>query len=403
MSRPLPKPFSQPEKSITGLDVVGNTQSPRIRIETESIGPEAIMYSVTGPIPLGRLAISQLLSAPLGEMTDDWRSVEKGLRNISYPSNTINKLSRLPADRKRLKSLRPAAKELADILRGNQRYATTTVNLPVFTDAQAAEYTQQALVHRQPSDVKALLERYEDDSVTRLHLDLLANTSERDNWLPELSEVDQIEIRNRAMLGTVAGLAYVEAMHGVFDSTFWALREEPVLQNGQLAGGGADATVLVRKQDIPQHLQNRLSEVRVALGPVLRDPDRTIEKIADVARRKVTFFSRKHGIVAQPRISWINDGAMRRFAFPLSQNERLVLHDTIARSSSLVGAALAASRFGSAYGIDYERELRRMVGKRTKYDAPLAKAGLLALVLHTSENDLLSDPYFAAIEQRAVQ
>ncbi len=402
MTRYVPKPFSHPEESITGLSVIANPNNPRVRIESERLETGSTIYSVTSPIPLGRAAIAQLLCFPLGE-APDWKHAMRGLRDISYPSRSIAKLHQSPTSRRRLGALRPASKELALILERNQDYEERAVKIPVFSDGQAIEYTEAQLSKKNPVDVMKLLTRVDESSDTYRRLELLSATSPDETMLPIIDEETQYEIQNRAMLDEVSGLARVDAVHGLLDEIFTGLREEPTLDGVRILGGGFDSSVLVRTEDIPEYLRGRnTNNVRVMLGSELRDADRK----TGLARRRVTFLSRRDGaFVAQPRISWTKDadGVTRRFIFPTSQNERSLLHPIIARSSSLLGAALVANRFGSAYDIDYNDELERLTRQQSKYAAPLARAGLLALVLHAKQERILGDSYFTAMEERAVQ
>lgn len=393
----LPPPFNQPEQSITGLRVLSDGDNPGVRIESRELAGGETFFSVTGPLELGRRAIAQQMSLSIAESAGNWREVRKGLASIGYPARRIAKLHRALPDLQRLNALRPASRELAGIIKDNQPTAEYSMKIPVFDFYEAMSYVRNQLSQVDPKWLEQLLTRYEGNTTYAQHLHWLAGDQNQPEYLAiaGLSQEDQNEIRVRAMLGEATGLARVDVLYSLFDEVFEGHLEEPVFNSdGQLRGGGFDQSVFIRKQDIPAQLRDKNSYWRVSIGRRLRDADRP----SGLPRHEVSFVTRQQEVVALRRAAWINDAGVRRFVFPVGRAEQSFNRPSRAIGSSVLGAARMAEVFGPSRGIDYAGELDRLVGPRR-----FGRAGLLALVLHAHQDEILSHPYFRAIETRAVK
>lgn len=395
MDRPLP-PFNQPEQKITGIQVLADDENPGVRLESRRLVNHEIFFSVTGPLELGRQAIAQQLSRPLAEPTDNWRMVKKGLASIGYPSRRVARLHRSLPARQRLEGLRPSSQELARIIKENQPTIEYHAKIPVFNFYEAMAYAQAELPKVDPGWLSKLLTGYDGDTIYGERIRLLAGDPDRreDLAIAGLSLEEQREIRIKAMLGEASGLARVDALYSLFDEVFEGHLEEPVFDEDGRLHGGFDHSVFVRKQDIPAAVRDTNNYLRVAIGPRLRDDDRR----SGLPRHEVSFITRRNEVVALRRVTWINHDGERRFVFPTGQPEQSFTRPSRAIGNSVLGAARIAELFGEMYGVDYGKELDRLVSRRR-----FGHAGLLGLVLHSQQDKIFSNPYFEAIEAEAVK
>jgi len=439
------RPFSLSEKEITGQYVLGSPEIPRVRVASEKIGAQSVRFSVTSAREVGRDFISGAMTFPLHEI-DAWTRVEKGLREIAYPSRAIKKLHASEKDRALVRGLKSASVELADILRGTKdtdelseflnvwrkKRSEADVNdpvgslieamrnfdrntelptaneeysakIPVFSEGEAIRYAEEELLKSSPDTVARLLSGH-SDSETLPILQLFSGPSSGSDVVPGLDELDKSLIQN-AVLRDVERRGWLEIVHRLLEKQFVAVREEAIYEEGVASGGGFDKTVYVLHEDMPKHLRDADSDIRIRVGQTLRDPRRG----TDLVRHRVKFIRRKQITVAHPRVVWVNDKGVRHFEFPSSPSEPSPFRPVIAKPNSLIGAAIFANIVGmndvemNDAGIDYGKELDKIIGRRSEYSAPLARAGMLGLVLHTRQEELLSYPYFEMMEEHALQ
>lgn len=441
MNHPAPKPFNASEAEIAGHHVLASPEIPYVRIEAVKIGERATRFSVTSSREVGRDFISRVMTYPLQEI-DDWKSVESGLRDVAYPTRTIKKLHQSTVARSRLSGLRSASVELADILKATKNtnelyeflkawrnqsstyssnfsallkvlgsneedrdFEVPTVNeeypanIPVFTNGEAIQFVENSLLASTPGIVAELARGHTDNPTTIRALDMLSNSDSQADMIPGLSEEEKGEIIN-TLIRDVDRRNWVEVIHELLDYQFVAVREEASFDGQTSKGGGYDGTVYVRYHDLPEHLHKYGGDIRILVGPRLRDTERD----TNLPRHRVKFIRRKHITVAHPQVAWVNNQGKRHFIYPPNPNERSFLRPIIARPNSLVGAAIFANIVGiTQIEIDYNRELNKLLGHRSKFAAPLARAGMLGLVLHAQQEELLSYPYFEMMEERALQ
>ncbi len=430
-------PFRHPEQSITSFMLMGSDATPKVRIEHGACDG-GHRFSVTGAAQIGRISIASIMSRPLGE-NPDWAQVEKGLRTAVYPSRTVKKLHGTMPGKARLARLRAASDELAEIVRGtinispsddplaelrrrlldgslDQRqyiqlymehltmqedaepfsvYTEQPITAPVFDESAAVAYAEQLLAELNPRLVLEHLAKYTDEATTK-KLEMLV--PRQPSTIPGLSDVDQAAIQ-AAVMRRVDGKAYIDVVHELMDRVLIGIPDEATYDEQGMTGGGYDAEYYIRRSDIPSQFADN-QDVRIVIERELRDHDPQ----TGLPQHQLKIIVRKNALVAHPRIVWTNQGGTRSLEFPTSLAERTVRHSTVVRPSSLLGAAIAANHIGmDELKVDYGKELRKLVGSRSRHSAPLARAGMLGFVLHTESERLLAHPYFARIERYALE
>lgn len=398
--------FRISEQKVAGRSFISSDEVPGIRIGFTEPEEGVREYSVTGFVPLERQAIGDLLQSPIGGESYSWEDVRDGLRAISYPSRKITLMSRSAIHARQLGEVKAVSRELADIMSNNQDYTVKTGNMPVFNYSEAQQYAADIL-YSQTSERKLLLmlKSVGLDSVqAKRYQSIISSATQTPEGIKQLELItgmdlsDQTSAQVEALLGDVDTRYVTELIHRLQYDLFIGFPEQSRLIDGKLVGGSHDLTVLLRESDIPVALPVDFTNVSVdaprvgvKIGSVLRDTDRK----TGLKRRRVTFYTQADRQVALARVAWQTRGDERTFAFPVSPFEHHA--NEIARPSSLLGAALMAQTIGHEAGIDYEKALR----KRMRYlSTRIGRAGLWPLVATHHQEEILSHPYFEAIEKQ---
>lgn len=432
-----PPPFSQSEEKVTGRLLLADNEAPRVRIECQEIDG-GHRFSVTSAVQLGRTSIAHIMAQPLDEVPD-WKSVEKGLRGAVYPSRTVKNLDRSAEGTHRLRRLRAASDELAEILRGtvamspnedpqqvlrrelssgkisqrefydryleylkSQRsaepfsvYDELQVKAPVFDEGSAITYAEQMLFRLNPQYVLGSLAKYSDPQTIK-RLEQL--TQSQFSQLSGLSKADQAAIEI-GLMRYLDGKSYIDVVHDLMDSLLVGYRNEATYDELGVSGGGRDPEYYVRRTDVPGHLK-ATHDVRLLIERELREHDPE----TGLPAHQLKFVVRKNALVAHPRVVWTNRGGVRAFELPTSRPEPTIGRAITRKPSSLLGMAIVANQVGmEELDIDYKKELARIITDRSRYNAPLARAGMLGLVLHAGTDRVLQYPYFASIERDALK
>jgi len=400
--------LSTPEHTLTGVSLVGSDENDRIRITSTRIDKETTRYEVAGVLKVGRSAISAIMATPLHYPTTNWEAVRDGLRDVATPSRRVNAVQRNAEKRAHLKNVGPAARELAAILTNNQSTRTQSANIPIYTATESLEYTNDEILRRTSAGKLVMLLKSVGigDATARQLSEFAYFSSHADEAAKEiealtgLSDEDIRQAENRAMLSQVDTRVWAELAYRLQERMFIGFTQQAMFRDNKMHFGDDDKSVFILESDVPDNIAASKLGVSVELVRKMRDPDRKTGR----DRYQVDFLTNAAKVVAQPTIVWEKQGHRRRFVYPVSEHKTQA-DGTVARNSSLLGAALAANYGRLKYGISYSETLNnRLYPRKDKpYFSGLGNttmngAGFLPLVINHQEATLLKDDYFTSIE-----
>jgi hypothetical protein len=428
------------EVSLSDQRVLSNEHEPRIVVRREKqLDDGTIFYSAQGQVRLERDAIRDIMIGAMHSQSGrynyetrtydeyTWRDIQTGLRDISYPSKRVQKIARVAHLADALSEVKDASGELAHILEHNQPYRALTTTIPALTYGEAHEYSVHSLELLGTQHLALMMKGIGVDQKDGQLIDdmLTGQTLQSEEIVRDLIELsgmdgDLIEsIQNRAFFAQINPRLAVEIIERFKQDHFSVFPRAASFDGKKFIGGAKEPETYIFDEDVPLGLERartneiedllRQKEVIVTVGPTSRDRD----KKRDLERRAVTFRTHAPLYVALGKIAWKygpdpewDNTLQRHFVFPTSYFET-TSDSSVARPSSVVGAATAASVFGQE--IDYEKALHDAYTKQRSHGYYTSKrrsnfrhssGALWPLFAHTYEKVILDNDYFKAIEDR---
>lgn len=392
-----------PEKSFgTGLVLTGENGG-FVEGERADDSDGTRHYRLTSTIGIGREAIGAIVAYPLGVDEPHWQHVRDGLKDLSYPSRSVQRLARAAKQANQLHEVKGAAGELANTLDHNQNYHATQARVPVFSYGEAAAHASSLIAEQDDGRFERLVKSYSGD----MHIhDALRQLRERHRTssreaqqllaITGMSGDEQAEMTKRAIVESLDPRAYNDLVAWAFEGHLYTRFPEPPSYDG--ARLTSDKGVYVLSEDIPPNIQSDRA-THIVVGTRLRDAD----KRRSLPRHAVEFHTQSPRHVAAPLLAWrVGPNGARAFEFPTSSHEHNSFTGVVIRPSSIAGAALFAS--ARAAGIEYSQRLEKVFGnsrhmpwRRTSLSP--SSAGLWPLVANYRQDELLEDDYIVHAER----
>lgn len=394
------------ELALAGQRVITSAEVSHISASSWRVDDDTRVYALKGDYLLNRSTLNAIMRTPISEPGDDWREVQGGLRDLSYPSRLVKKIGRKTFWAQHLQEIRQPARELADVLERNTPEKVTTANIPVFRHGESHRYVLDNLKTVDSRKLLQLMKGFDFNPETARKITHLIGAWPGNDSIGALDDPQAIlnnraleqEIINDVIVAESEDRTLIELLYFLQDKWFVGFREQAKYVEGHLAGGARDYSVYLRTQDVPGGVS--LDDSKVMIGPRLRDNDRR----SGLPRYKTHFIEDDTAVFARPLLVWAKTGGRRSFLIPSQQfdvpekDEQGDSKGVATRLNALAGAAIAASVLGRE--INYSDALDAVIADSRVDPRRVHRAGLWPLVLRHREDELLSLPYFKKIEQR---
>jgi hypothetical protein len=400
--------LSVSEGKISGADQVFTDRNnlEKLHLSARDNNDGTTDFSLESPIHLDRLAIADTFMQPL-DIDASWSDAQKGLRLISYPHRTIQRLSRAAGSLVHLHAVRHDSGALAGAM---IQHDVISANMPVFNYGQSRHYAAGRLRELDKDLLRPIIEQLFGISISSKAFRKWTpaswnqrNQAQRDEIIDRfrsvLSGIERSEdstLSTQDLLDCLMAAEIEELEHLAAEQLFSRYSiENDLARHPDDEYGDPDTDIFVRDSDVPVGA-GKDKDTTVVLGRHL-DPR---SKREPFPRRRVEFWTERQERIVRPILRWRRDDsdgeAKRSFVFGGGES-RMVHNDTepfVAYHSPLAGAAIMASYFGQ--DVDYSSSLRKYTG-----ESHLSRryAGFLPVVIATKQSEVLDNAYIRRSER----